>query len=160
MDEHQDETPTGAIPASPSTPPAEQPTQAAEQQTQPPQPVEQPTQPTQPAEQPTGQPMSPTGQPFGPPFGQPLASKLPSPGSASATPPRSSQTETVSALLLSSVLPILASCSGTQAAALSAPRLESNQASACSRVLFIMHLGVDRAGDPSLRAACERAREG
>jgi len=83
MDEHQDETPTGAIPASPSTQPAEQPTQAAErqtqpsqpveQQTQPSQPVEQPTQPTQPVEQPTGQPMSPTGQPFGPPFGQSLA---------------------------------------------------------------------------------------
>jgi S1-C subfamily serine protease len=62
MDEHQDETPTGAIPASPSTPPAEQPTRPAEQQTQ----------PTQPAEQPIGQPMSPTGQPLGPPFGQPL----------------------------------------------------------------------------------------
>ena len=63
MDEHQDETPTGAIPASPSTPPAEQPTQPAEQQTQ----------PTEPAEQQTGQPMPPTGQPFGPPFGRPPA---------------------------------------------------------------------------------------
>ena len=41
MDEHQDETPTGAIPASPSTPPAEQPTQPAEQQSQPTQPAEQ-----------------------------------------------------------------------------------------------------------------------
>ena len=81
MDEHQDETPTGAIPASPSTPPAEQPTQPAEQQTQPTQPAEQPTQlsqpaeqPTQlsqPAEQPTGQPMSPTGQPFGRPPARP-----------------------------------------------------------------------------------------
>jgi len=87
MDEHQDETPTGAIPASPSTPPAEQPTQPAEQQTQPTQPAEQPTQlsqpaeqPTQlsqPAEQPTGQPMSPTGQPFGPPFGRPPARPRP-----------------------------------------------------------------------------------
>ena len=63
MDEHQDETPTGAIPASPSTPPAEQPTQPAEQQTQ----------PTEPAEQQTGQPMPPTGQPLGPPFGRPPA---------------------------------------------------------------------------------------
>src|SRR6185437_6638688 len=74
MDEHQDETPTGAIPASPSTPPAEQPTQPAEQQTQPTQPAEQPTQLSQPAEQPseqpTGQPRSPTSQPFGPPFGR------------------------------------------------------------------------------------------
>ena len=84
MDEHQDETPTGAIPASPSTPPAEQPTQPAEQQTQPTQPAEQPTQPaeqptqlSQPAEQPTGQPMSPTGQPFGPPFGRPPARPRP-----------------------------------------------------------------------------------
>jgi S1-C subfamily serine protease len=73
MDEHQDETPTGAIPASPSTPPAEQPTQPAEQQTQPTQPAEQQTHPTQPAEQPTGQPMSSTGRPFGPPFGLPAA---------------------------------------------------------------------------------------
>ncbi len=74
MDEHQDETPTGAIPASPSMPPAEQPTRPAEQQTQPTQPAEQPTQLTQPAEQPAeqpaGQPMSATGQPFGPPFGR------------------------------------------------------------------------------------------
>jgi S1-C subfamily serine protease len=83
MDEHQDETPTGAIPASPSTPPTEQPTQPAEQQTQPTQPAEQQTQPTQPAEQQTqltqpaeqqtGQPTSPTGQLFGPPFGRPPA---------------------------------------------------------------------------------------
>ena len=81
MDEHQDETPTGAIPASPSTPPAEQPTQPAEQQTQPTQPAEQPTQLSQPAEQPaeqpTGQPMSPTSQPFGPPFGRPPARPRP-----------------------------------------------------------------------------------
>ena len=84
MDEHQDETPTGAIPASPSTPPAEQPTQPAEQQTQPTQPAEQPTQPAEqqtqppePAEQQSGQPMSPTGQPFGPPFGRPPARPRP-----------------------------------------------------------------------------------
>jgi S1-C subfamily serine protease len=69
MDEHQDETPTGAIPASPSTPPTEQPTQ-------PTQPAEQQTQPTQPAEQQSGQP-SPTGQPFGPPFGRPPARPRP-----------------------------------------------------------------------------------
>jgi S1-C subfamily serine protease len=71
MDEHQDETPTGAIPASPSTQPAEQPTQPAERQTQPSQPVEQQTQPSQPVEQPTGQPMLPTGQPFGQPLARP-----------------------------------------------------------------------------------------
>jgi S1-C subfamily serine protease len=77
MDEHQDETPTGAIPASPSTPPAEQPTQPADQQTQPTQPAEQQTQPTEPAEQQIGQPMPPTGQPFGPPFGRPPARPRP-----------------------------------------------------------------------------------